>query len=131
MFNKDGAAKLLEAAGVFYPIDDGDPMEAHVLNMNDVWAWALAWGEKVEDEDLPEVAGLFWRYGNAGLLYWMSKKHEGMRSEFYDNNRAIEFVEHEEQIRLKFPGSSERAYHKASYRITGSRNVMSCWKFWE
>ena len=123
MFSKDEAAKLLETANVFYPIDDtDDPMDKHVLNMNDTWCWASAWGEKVEDSELKEVATLFWQYGNAGLLYWVSKKHDGMRSEFYDNNRAIEFVENEERIRKAFPESTARAYHKDSYMIRGRRS---------
>ena len=121
MFDKEDAIKLLENADVFYPTDESGPVDEHILNMNDTWFWASAWGEKVEDSELVEVAGLFWRYGNAGLLYWVSKKHGGMRSEFYDNNRAIEFVENEERIRKAFPDSSERAYHKESYTITGER----------
>ena len=121
MFTKDEAAKLLENACVFYPDDDETPQ--HVLNMNDTWVWASAWGEEVKDDELAEVAALFWQYGNAGLLYWVSKKHDGMRSEFYDNNRAIEFVENEERIRKEFPDSNARAYHKESYQITGDRKA--------
>ncbi len=109
MFTNDDAILLLESAQVFYPTDaDDEPTEKHVLNMNDTWCWASAWGEKVEDGALIEVATLFWRYGNAGLLYWVSQQHKGMRSEFYDNNRAIEFVENEERIRKAFPSSSGR-----------------------
>src|SRR3990167_7741557 len=73
MFTKESAAQLLENADVFYPADDDIP--SHTLNMNDTWFWASAWGEEVEDGELVEVATLFWRYGNAGLLYWVSKKH--------------------------------------------------------
>ena len=120
MFSMKESVALLENAHVFYPTDE-DEVGAHVLNMNDTWMWASAWGEKVEDAELPEVAELFWRYGNAGLLYWVSKKHGGMRSEFYDNNRAIEFVEQEEQIRKELPDSNKRAYYKTSYQIKGER----------
>lgn len=127
MFTQEEATQLLENAHVFYPIDGDDTMDEHVLNMNDTWAWATAWGEKVEDQDLIEVAELFWRYGNAGLLYWMSGRHDGMRSEFYDNNRAIDFVENEERIRREFPDSTARAYHKESYTITGERR--GCFTF--
>ena len=119
MFTKESAAQLLENADVFYPADDDIP--SHTLNMNDTWFWASAWGEEVEDGELVEVATLFWRYGNAGLLYWVSKKHDGMRSEFYDNNRAIEFVENEERIRRDIPDTDQRAYHQESYTITGAR----------
>ena len=116
--NREDSIKMLMAAGVFY---DDEEVGPHVLNMNDTWAWATAWGEEVAEDDLVEVARLFWAYGNAGLLYWVSQKNDCMRSEFYDNNRAIEFVENEERIRNTFPGSSERAYHKESYTIKGER----------
>lgn len=122
MFSKDEAARLLENAHVFYPRNEGDDeIGDHLLNMNDTWAWATAWAEKVEDDALVEVAELFWRYGNAGLLYWVSQQHDGMRSEFYDNNRAIEFVANEERIRKNVPDYNKRAYHKESYTITGNR----------
>jgi hypothetical protein len=85
--------------------------------MNDVWAWACADGQYVPDEKLPEVAELFWRYGWAGILYWVSKENGNMRSEFVDNNRFIDFVTHEEQLRKEFPDSDERAYKKISYTI--------------
>lgn len=113
------ALRLLENAGVFYEDDTDSP--THTLNMNDTWCWASAWGEEVPDDALVEVAQLFWRYGNAGLLYWVSKKHNGMRSAFYDNNRAIEFVENEERIRREVPDSDKRAYHKESYIIAGEK----------
>ena len=54
-------------------------------------------------------------------MYWMSKKHDNMRSEFYHYNRMIEFVENEEHIKKKYPNESARAYHKASYKIRGKR----------
>ena len=54
--------------------------------------------EYVSDEELPKVANLFWNYGWCGILYWASKKNNGMKSEFFDNNRFIEFVENEEKI---------------------------------
>jgi hypothetical protein len=116
-------------ADVFYGFDPTDEDENdpavydNVLNMNDVWGWALAWGEKVPDDKLVEVADLFWHYGWPGLLYWMSERHDKMRSEFHDNNRAIDFVRNEERIRTAFPDSSARAYHKETYTIGSQANT--------
>jgi len=123
-FTIESARALLYAADVFYDSlgDDHDPSEdgeRQTLNMNDVWGWALAWGEHVPDDKLAEVADLFWRYGWGGLLYWMSCRHDNMRSEFHDNNRAIDFVRNEERIRAAHPGSSALAYHQESY-VLGS-----------
>jgi hypothetical protein len=108
---------LLTAAGVFYGDIGDDPKDAQTLNMNDVWGWATAWGEYVPDEDLPEVARLFSRYGDAGLLYWVSERHEKMKSEFEDNNRFIDFVRHEEELCLQCPDSNKRAYTKLKYTL--------------
>ena len=122
--NKEKAFKLLDEAGLFYGYDpkyDDDPKTAQELNMNDVWGWATAWGQYVTDEELPEVAELFWKYGWCGILYWMSQKHNGMRSEFYHYNRMIDFVEHEEHLSKKYPDESTLAYHKTSYKIKGKR----------
>lgn len=110
------ARALLIAADVFYPADDEDGQEAaRTLNVNDVFGWALAWGENVPDDKMVEVARLFRSYGLAGLLYWVSEQHGQMRSEFHDNNRSIDFVRHEENLRKKMPDSSKRAYHKLVY----------------
>jgi hypothetical protein len=120
IFTVEKARELLEKAGVFYynseDADDED-YQPQVLNMNDTWCWASAWGERVPDEKLPEVATLFWRYGYAGILYWMSEQHEQMRSEFEDINRFVDFVREEERIRAEFPDSSKRAYYKARYTL--------------
>lgn len=117
MFDIESARKLLNTANVFFENDDDEPELSQTLNMNDVWAWGLAGGEYVPDEKLPEVAKLFWRYGWAGILYWASEQNDGMRSEFYDNNRFIEFVRNEERIKNQFPNSSERAYKEVKYTI--------------
>lgn len=87
------------------------------LNMNDTWGWALAWNPTVTPEQLPEVARLFRDYGRAGLLYWHSQQEGGMRSEFHDNNRMLDFVANEERIRKEVPDSNKRAYHKAQYTL--------------
>lgn len=121
-FTVDSARAFLYAADVFYDSlgDDHDPNEdgkRQTLNMNDTWGWALAWGEEVPDDKLIEAAELFWSYGWSGLLYWMSCRHDNMESEFFDNNRAIEFVRNEERIRAEHPGSSACAYHQESYLI--------------
>lgn len=122
MFTVESAKKFLLAANVFYEDDDETP--ACTLNMNDVWCWACAWGEEVPESELPEVARLFWWYGNSGLLYWVSERHDQMTSEFYDNNRAIEFVRNEERIRKACADSTKLAYHKETYTITGARKMM-------
>ena len=120
---KDEARELLDKAGLFFDYDpeDDDPSFAQMLNMNDVWGWACADGEDVPDEELPELGHLFYSYGWCGVLYWVSQRNDHMKSEFYHYNRMIEFVEHEEQIKSKYPSESTRAYHKTSYKIQGKR----------
>lgn len=114
------ARALLKAADVFFSDDEGDEPELNqTLNMNDTWAWACADGEYVPDEELVRVATLFLRYGMCGLYYWVSERHNGMRSEFCDINRFIDFVRHEEAIYQEFPTSSARAYAKRTYTIGG------------
>lgn len=88
------------------------------VNMNDTFAWACAEGAEVPGDQVKEVARLFRIYGFAGLMYWYTLQPDGpKRSEFADNNRAIDFVRHEEQIRKETPKSSERAYRKVSYTL--------------
>lgn len=127
-FSQEEALEFLRKAGVLhyeseedldYPEMDEKWLRA--LNMNDVWAWALADVEFIEKEELPEVARLFWCYGWCGILYFVSEKNAGRTSEFYDNNRFIEFVRHEETLRKKVPDDSSRAYKKLSYKIRGRR----------
>jgi hypothetical protein len=121
MFDVNKARQFLQLAGVFYyddrsELEDGDdPKDLQTLNMNDTWAWATGWGEYVPDDELPEVARLFWNYGWCGILYWMSERHDQMKSEFHDINRFVEFVRREEDIRKEVPDSSERAYVKREY----------------
>jgi hypothetical protein len=115
----DQAREFLKSIGgvFFFADEEDDPKLAQTLNMNDVWAWASADGEYVPDEELPEVADLFWRYGWPGILYWVSQRNENMRSEFEDNNRFIDFVKHEEQLRKDIPDPSKRAYKKIKYTL--------------
>ena len=119
--NQEQARKLLDAAEVFYEIDDTDDEEdqkfKHWLNMNDTFAWALAMGQPVADGQFVEVAELFWRYGHAGLIYWVSEQNDRMGSEFEDVQRFIDFVRHEEKLRVDVPDSNKRAYHKLKYRL--------------
>ncbi len=118
-FTAESALVLLRAAGVFYwnEPDPGVPQADCELNMNDTWGWALSWGEYVPDDKLIEVARLFWQYGWAGCLYWVSERHERMRSEFEDINRMVDFVRHEEDIRRAIPDSNRRAYFRTSYSL--------------
>lgn len=111
------ARMLLTAAGVFYGTNKDDPESAQTLNMNDTWCWASAWGEYVPDDELVTVAKLFQQYGWPGLLYWASERNDGMRSEFEDNNRFIDFVRQEETLRKDVPDSNKRAYKKIMYTL--------------
>lgn len=123
-FTIDEARELLSKAGLFYyDLDDDDPEvtkeDKQTLNMNDTWLWGSAWGYPVKDEDLPELARLFWNYGWCGVLYWVSINNENMKSEFYHYNRMIEFVAKEEEISKKCKSLSEYAYKKESYCVRG------------
>jgi hypothetical protein len=108
-----GDKDLLTASGMCFN------EEQICLNMNDVWMWGCSDGEDVPDEDVAEVARLFRSYGFCGLLYWVSERRELEKSEFHDNNRFIEFVRHEEELRKQEPRSSKRAYMKISYTLGG------------
>ena len=117
-FSVAEARALLEAAGVFFDRDGEMPDQA--LNLNDVWGWACADLEVVADEELPGLADLFWSYGHCGILYWVSRKRNGQRSEFKDINRFIDFAKAEENIREGLPDSSQRAYAHYEYTIGAS-----------
>lgn len=121
VFTQESALAFLRAAHLFYwnePDEDekDEPYPSHrQLNMNDTWGWALAWGEYVPDEKLIEVAELVRRYGWCGALYWVSEQHGGVRSEFKDINRFVDFVRREEQLRMAEPDPSKRAYANIRY----------------
>lgn len=96
----------------------------HLINLSDTFGWGEADCEKVEDEDLPRVAELFFHYGWGGIVYWVTTKRLYMRdvefpSEFKDVNRAINFVRHEEEVKEKIPDSNKRAYHSANFKVRG------------
>lgn len=124
MVDINKARLLLQMAGVFYcnsleELDEDDDVELlQTLNMNDTWAWATAFGQYVEDSELPELASLFLSYGNAGILYYVSEKREQMKSEFSYINRMIQFVRNEEKIKEGL-STTEYAYKKANYEISG------------
>lgn len=81
------------------------------LNMNDTWGWACAWAEEVPDDKIKDVTRLYRKWGCAGLDYWVSEQNEQMRSEFFDINRAVDFVRAEEKLIERMPNCSERAYY--------------------
>jgi len=118
--NTEKAKKLLSDAGLFYyPIGQcDDPEDEQVLNQNDTWGWATAFGQKVEDDDLPNVARLFVDYGFCGVLYWVSEKNEQMQSEFSHINRMVQFVRNEEKIRIENKTLSAYAYNKREYLVS-------------
>jgi len=115
------ARTFLEASGLCFGRDEADEDGRLTLNFNDVWGWACADGEEVEDHELVEVARLLRDYGWCGLLYWASEKNGGARSEFLDNNRFIDFVRREEAVRIAVPDSNRRAYHRVCYTLGEER----------
>ena len=121
------AKRILLLAEVCYPRKWTEGK--FVLNMNDVWCWASGWGEEIPDDKLVEVATLLTEYGWPGLLYWVSEKHDGMRSEFHDNNRFIDFVRREERLKKSVPNSTKRAYKRISYTLPDVPRWN--WKFWQ
>lgn len=117
VMDREEALSLLNLADVFFEPDGDDPELNQVINLNDVLGWARADGEKVEDDELIEVAELFRKYGWCGVLYWVSKKRGGQRSEFFDNNRFIDFVANEERLIKDEPDADKRAYKKYTYTL--------------
>ena len=116
IFNSsEEALNFLRSAKVFY--SDG----SNELNMNDTFEWGLAYGATVPDENAIEVAQLFWLYGVCGLYYWCTihpdKDERIDGSQFEDIQRAIDFVRHEEKLRLSGMSSSEIAFHKHVYTL--------------
>lgn len=97
---------LLLAADVGFLQPDG----SFFLNFNDTWGWACADGEVVPPDEIKTVARLFRAWGWPGLLYWATTKRAGLRSEFKDNNRFIDFVAREEALIAAVPDSNKRAY---------------------
>lgn len=103
---REKAVQLLRDSGYLYDFEEDEKKQIE-LNMNDVWGWALAWGEAITPDNVVEVGELFQLYGWCGLLYWASEQHEQMRSEFEDVNRRVEFVRHEEELRRAGPHSDD------------------------
>lgn len=128
-FTIDKARKFLDLSGIFCTSQEEfegvtDPEEIEdlkwglqVINLNDTWAWACSDCQKVEDEELPELAQLFWYYGYCGVLYWAAKKGGILASQFLDINRFIEFVENEERIKIEEPDWNKRAFYKSVYTL--------------
>ena len=122
MYTEQQAEKLLRQAGLFS--DDDEDNDHVMINLNDTWGWACADGEEVPDENLPELAMLFWRYGWCGVLWWVSQQRDGCRSEFADVNRFLDFVAAEEAIRRDIPDSNKRAYAKCQYTIGEPKRIL-------
>lgn len=118
------ARQRLRAADLFIydssdELDEGESAEwLQTINLNDVFAWAAADGEYVPDEELPQLAQLYAAYGWCGVLYWVSQRRGGERSEFHDINRYIDFVRHEETWKAD-KTSSEAAYGTFTYTLGG------------
>jgi hypothetical protein len=106
-----------QLADLFISGDEEDEVPELLLNMNDVWGWACADAELVTEDELPRLADLHFRYGWCGVLFWVSEKRGGERSEFHDVNRFIDFVKAEEALRVEVPSSSKRAYVKKTYTL--------------
>lgn len=112
MFSYEEAESLLNAADVFYE-NNGK----HELNMNDAMEWGTADCEVVPKEEMQRVAGLFFRYGWHGVVYWVVERRGWKDTDFRDVNRAVEFIRHEEKLRKEVPDSSTRAYAHLRYTI--------------
>lgn len=121
LFSIQEAREFLTKADVFFYCDLEDEYSQEkykqTINLNDVWCWACADAEYVPDDELPEVARLFWWYGWCGILYWVSERNNKMKSEFHDINRFIQFVREEELIKKEIPDSSKRAYTVKQYTV--------------
>lgn len=120
MFTIESAKELLTVAEIFFGCSDteDDPKFAQTVNLNDAFYWACSDAEYVDDSEVPRLAELFWRYGNAGVYYWvLVEKRGGEKPEFVDVQRQVEFVAQEEAIRKEEPSSSKRAYLKRQYTI--------------
>jgi hypothetical protein len=122
MFTIDEAREFLNKAGIFFGRDEDDSESDirwdQTINLNDAFYWACADGEYVDDNELPRLAGLFWRYGYAGVSYWvLVEKRGGEIPEFLDVKRQVEFVKNEESIIKEEPSCSKRAYLKRQYTI--------------
>lgn len=121
------AQKVLLNANVFFG-SGGDPEDIELdrtINLNDTFAWALAYGLEVADEDMLEVYDLFINYGWCGIYYWAAEKDGWKKSEFYDITRMIEFVRKEEKIKKEVPDSNKRAYFKAVYTLGAGESKHS------
>jgi hypothetical protein len=121
----DEARDFLARADIFFGADEDAEATEHerdkrwnqTINLNDTFFWACSDAEYVSDEELPELASLFRRYGWCGVLYWVNRKRGSERVEFRDVQRFIGFVAKEEQLRRDVEGSSARAYHKLTYSL--------------
>ncbi len=123
-FTIDSARAFLRQADVLFEEDPEEPQAGQMLNMNDTWGWALAWGEYVPDENLIEVAELFYAYGWPGCLYWVSERHDRMRSEFHHINRWVDFVRAEEEFAKRMPNVRAQAYTPFSYTLGELRDAL-------
>ena len=128
MYTIDEAKNLLTQAGVFFDcVEEDDPIFKQMINLNDVWGWACADGEVVSEEDLPELAELFFRYGYCGVLWWVSKKRNNCRSEFEDINRFLDFVANEEAIRADRQGRREGEGESVKNQEAGYCAICGDW----
>ena len=104
---------MLVAADVASILPDGR-LE---INFSDTWAWASSFLEDVRQDEIPEVARLYRAWGWCGLLYWATVNNPGLRSEFKDINRFIDFVKREEAFIKAVPSSSKRAFTDISDEV--------------
>lgn len=127
-FTIESGLALLKAADLVHELkhweiedDDGNVIEdigpVLAVFFSDVWGWATSDVTLLPREEIPRLAELYDFYGWCGVLYWAFSKREWTRSAFYDNNRFIEFVAHEEAIKQEVPGYTERGSAKRVYTI--------------
>ena len=117
--NIERAKTLITASGMCFGPDFEfeDEAKPFTINLNDAFWWACGDAETIPEDSLIEVADLFYQYGICGVYYWVLRRRGIAQVEFADINRFVEFVSHEERIKVEVPSDNKRAYHKATYTI--------------
>lgn len=117
---QQAAFDFLKSTGIFFGRDeDEDEKWDRMINLNDVWGWASSDGFEVPMDQMPELERLYHAYGWCGVLYFVSERQGGRRSEFHHYNRMIEFARNEEAIRSVHQRHSDYAYDRKSYTVGG------------
>lgn len=92
----EGLVKLLELEVGWFHMKS----KKFLLNMNDMFAWACADCEEVDEKDYKEVLRLYGKYGHDGLIYWVAEKR-GYDPDGTDSEGHAEIEKKVKEIRLK------------------------------